>query len=98
MATFVPFLIKAFSPAQTAVDYCTATMRVRLFCRKVGADNGSRAGLARQRSAGRVTRTGRGKKERKEGRGGEGRGADIKATQQGNYTAETQTPSFYVFE
>lgn len=27
-----------------------------------------------------------------------GRGADIKATQQGNYTAETRTPSFYVFE
>lgn len=64
MATFVPFLIKAFPPAPTTVDYCTDRMSARLFCRKVGADNGSRAGRARQRSAGRVTRTGRGKKER----------------------------------
>lgn len=44
-----------------------------------------------QKNTGIVTRTG-GVGERK------GRGTDIKATQQGNYTAETQTPSFYVFE
>lgn len=48
----------------------------------------------------RQTRSEEHRESDKDGGEGErkGRGTDIKATQQGNYTAEPQTPSFYVFE
>lgn len=64
MATFIPLEIKIFPSAQKNRGLMHRNNERASVLVVVCADNGRQTGMARQRSAGRVTRTGRGKKER----------------------------------